>query len=478
MAVATTTAPKAAGGEALPASGRPVGGGGFRRHLGSLAFLAPAAVWLLVITLYPVVATFRNSLYDESGTSFVGLQHYKDIFTTPGLVLVFRNNAIWVIVFPFVVTFLGLVFAVLTERIKWSTAFKTIIFMPIVFSGTAAGLVWRQIFDLDPHIGIVNAAMQTVGDWFNPPGLYPIDVSSGQSVSALASTGLQAGPSGSLQSASTAGAGDVLQLGMIGIPPATLQAVGAQPAQVASSSSGAISGLVYRAFSPSHPTVRDQVFPDEDGIPGLKLTMLANDGTSAGTAVTDQHGNFRFAGVGGGTYRVRIDAGNFKSGFTGISWLGTQSLTPTSHLSAIPQALFSLPLIDLSMIVAYLWMWAGFSMVVIAAGLAALNRELLEAARVDGATEWQVFRRITVPLLAPVLVVVFVTMIINVLKLFDVIINMAPGSSQGDASTLALEMYNDGFTGGIHTGLASALAVILFLLVIPAMVINIRRIRG
>jgi alpha-glucoside transport system permease protein len=147
-------------------------------------------------------------------------------------------------------------------------------------------------------------------------------------------------------------------------------------------------------------------------------------------------------------------------------------------LSAIPQALFSLPLIDLSMIVAYLWMWAGFSMVVIAAGLAALNRELLEAARVDGATEWQVFRRITVPLLSPVLVVVLVTMIINVLKLFDVIINMAPGSSQGDASTLALEMYNDGFTGGIHTGLASALAVILFLLVIPAMVINIRRIRG
>jgi alpha-glucoside transport system permease protein len=477
VAVATTAAPKAAGGAALPASGQPVGGG-FRRHLGSLAFLAPAAIWLLIITLYPVVATFRNSLYDESATNFVGLQHYKDIFTTPGLVLVFRNNAIWVIVFPFVVTFLGLVFAVLTERIKWSTAFKTIVFMPIVFSGTASGLVWRQIFDLDPHIGIVNATLQTVSDWVNPPGLYPIDVSSGQSVSGLASTGLETGPSGSLQSSSTAKSGDVLQLGMIGIAPASLQAVGAESASVASSSSGAITGLVYRAFSPSHPTIRDQVFPDEDGIPGLKLTLLSSDGSSAGTTVTGSHGDFRFAGVGGGSYRVRIDASNFKAGFTGVSWLGTQSLTPTSHLSAIPQALFSLPLIDLSMIVAYLWMWAGFSMVVIAAGLAALNRELLEAARVDGATEWQVFRRITVPLLSPVLVVVLVTMIINVLKLFDVIINMAPGSSQGDASTLALEMYNDGFTGGIHTGLASALAVILFLLVIPAMVINIRRIRG
>jgi len=136
------------------------------------------------------------------------------------------------------------------------------------------------------------------------------------------------------------------------------------------------------------------------------------------------------------------------------------------------------PLVDLAMIVAYLWMWAGFAMVVIGAGLTSLNRELLEAGRVDGATEAQIFRRITMPLLAPVLVVVLVTMIINVLKIFDVILNMAPGSSQGDASTLALVMFNEGFTGGIHSGLASAIAVILFLLVIPAMVANLRRIRG
>jgi alpha-glucoside transport system permease protein len=69
-------------------------------------------------------------------------------------------------------------------------------------------------------------------------------------------------------------------------------------------------------------------------------------------------------------------------------------------------------------------------------------------------------------------------MIINVLKIFDVILNMAPGASQGDASTLALLMFNSGFTGGIHSGLASAVAVILFLLVVPAMVANLRRIRG
>jgi len=462
----------------VPSTGKSTGGGGFRDQLGSLGFLAPAAIWLLVITLYPVVATFRNSVFDESATSYVGLHNYQAIFSTASILVSFRNNVIWVIVFPFLVTFLGLVFAVLSERIRWSTAFKTIVFIPIVFSATASALIWRSIFDLDPHIGMVNAAVQTASGWVNPPGLYPVNRGAGQTVAALASSGLERGPSNSLESTSTATAGDTLELGMIGINATTLQLVGAQSAVEPSASSGAITGLVYRDFSPSHPTIRGQVFPDEDGLPGLKLTLLGADGTSAATTTSDQHGGFRFAGVGSGSFLVRIDSSNFRSGFTGIFWLGGQSLTPTASLSQTAQALLSVPLIDLSMIIAYLWIWAGFSMVVIGAGLAALNRELLEAGRVDGATEFQIFRRITMPMLAPVLVVVFVTMIINVLKVFDIIINMAPGASQGDASTLALEIFNSGFTGGIHSGLASALAVILFLLVIPAMVSNVRRIRG
>ena len=463
--------------QVVPTTRKPAGGGR-RDQFGSLLFLAPAAIWLAAITIYPVIATFRNSLYDETATTYVGLGNYKSVFSTASIIVNFRNNVIWVVIFPFLVTFLGLVFAVLTERIRWSTAFKAIIFMPIVFSATASALIWRTIFDLDPHVGMVNAAVQTASDWVNPPGLYPVNTSAGQTTAALASTGLTPGPSGSLQSSSTAAAGDTVELGLIGINTATLQVVGAQTAVPPSPSSGGITGLVYRDFSPSHPTARGQVFPDEDGLPGLRLTLLRGDGTSAASTTTDQHGNFRFANVGSGNFRVQLDAKNFQSGFTGIFWLGSQSLTPTSHLSQTAQALLSVPLVDLAMIVAYLWMWAGFAMVVIGAGLTSLNRELLEAGRVDGATEGQIFRRITMPMLAPVLVVVLVTMIINVLKIFDIILNMAPGSSQGDASTLALAMYNDGFTGGIHSGLSSALAVILFLLVIPAMVSNLRRIRG
>jgi alpha-glucoside transport system permease protein len=462
---------------AVPFARKPTGGG-WRDQFGSLLFLAPAAIWLLAITIYPVIATFRNSLYDETATNYIGLSNYQSVFSTASIIVNFRNNVIWVVIFPFLVTFLGLLFAVLTERIRWSTAFKAIIFMPIVFSATASALIWRTIFDLDPHVGMVNAAVQTASDWVNPPGLYPVNTSAGQTVAALASTGLSPGASGSLQSTSTAAAGDTVDLGLIGINATTLQIVGAQTAVPPSASSGAISGLVYRDFSPSHPTVRGQLFPDEVGLPGLRLALVRGDGTSAASTTTDQHGNFRFNSVGSGSFRVQIDAKNFQSGFTGIFWLGSQSVTPTSHLSQTAQALLSVPLVDLAMIVAYLWMWAGFAMVVIGAGLTSLNRELLEAGRVDGATETQIFRRITMPLLAPVLVVVLVTMIINVLKIFDIILNMAPGSSQGDASTLALAMYNDGFTGGIHSGLSSALAVILFLLVIPAMVSNLRRIRG
>lgn len=478
VGVSAPAADRPAAPARIETTGKPAGGRGWRDHLGSLAFLAPGAIWLLVVTLYPVIATLRNSLFDETATTYVGLHNYRVIFSTASILVAFRNNVIWVVVFPVLVTFLGLVFAVLTERIRWSTAFKTIIFMPIVFSATASALVWRTIFDLDPHIGMVNASIQTVSDFITPPGLYPVNTSAGQTVAAFASNGLRPGPGGSLESTSTASAGDTMDLGLIGISPAILQAVGAQTVVLPSSASGAITGVVYRDFSPSHPTVRGQVFPDEDGLPGLKLNLVAPDGTTAGSTATDLHGGFRFDNVGSGNFRVQLDPRNFRSGFTGIFWLGSQSLTPTSHLSQSAQALLSVPLVDMAMIFAYLWMWAGFSMVVIGAGLAALNRELLEAGRVDGASEWQIFRRITMPLLAPVLVVVFVTMIINVLKIFDVVLNMAPGSSQGDASTLALEIYNDGFTGGLHTGLASALAVILFLLVIPAMILNIRRIRG
>ncbi len=113
-----------------------------------------------------------------------------------------------------------------------------------------------------------------------------------------------------------------------------------------------------------------------------------------------------------GPQRVAIGKETFEEPFSGVSWLGSSLITPAIML-------------------AYIWVWAGFAMVVIGAGLAAIPRDLLEAARTDGATERQVFRRVTVPLLRPVLVVVFVTMLINVLKVFDIVLSVAPGIESG-----------------------------------------------
>ena len=459
-----------------PARPRPGRSRPLRRHAWSLLFLAPAAAWLAVVVIYPVFATIRYSLFNDSG-SFVGLSNYKSLFTTDSLLIPFRNNVIWVVIFPFFVTVFGLVFAVLSERIRWATAFKAIIVMPIVFSTTASALVWTNIFDLDPHVGAVNAAVQAVSDWFNPPGAYPVDTAAGQTVAALASAGDRSA-NGAILSTATVRPGDTVRLGLIGISPLTLQRLGAKPPRPPTAAPGSITGVVWRDFSPAHPTDRSTLYPDEQGLPMLHLALLGAGGSSVASTTTDTRGLFRFSGVPPGTYRVQVVPSNFQAGFTGTFWLGPQSLTPTGSASQTAQALLSVPLIDVGMIIAYLWIWSGFSMVLIGAGLSALDRQVLEAARVDGATEWQTFRRVTMPLLAPVLTVVFVTAVINVLKIFDIVVNMAPGASQQQANTLALQIYNSGFSGGIHTGLASAIAVILFVLVVPAMVWNLKKLRA
>jgi alpha-glucoside transport system permease protein len=197
--------------------------------------------------------------------------------------------------------------------------------------------------------------------------------------------------------------------------------------------------------------------PTERGLPGMTVEILRGSKVVA-TAETDSAGRFAAPDLTGGGYTVRLAADNFAEPFNGLTWLGPSLITP-------------------AVIGAYIWIWAGFAMVLISAGLAALPREALEAARVDGATEWQVFRRVTIPLVRPVLVVVLVTLTINVLKIFDLVYVLAPESSQDEANVIALEMYRVSFGGGLDYGLGSALAVLLFVLVLPAMLFNIRRLR-
>jgi alpha-glucoside transport system permease protein len=422
----------------------------WRQHLVPALFLAPALVFLIVWLVYPTVRTVIRSFFDRGGSEFVGIDNFKELFTTDTLLTAIKNNVIWVAVVPALVTAIGLIFAVLTERIRWSTAFKTVVFMPMAISLFAAGVIWRVMDEKDPERGTVNAAIDVARDAFTSGGVLTAGRGS--------TPALQGSPERGLVLRTVVRPGGAALLGLTAIPPADVPS-DARQAATPERSPGAIVGTVWRDFKPGGGTP-GRVESQEQGLPGVtvELRRAGEGGGTVASTTSGRNGGFSFGQVKPGAYRVAIPAETFAEPFTGVSWLGPKLITPAVML-------------------AYIWVWAGFAMVVIAAGLSAISREVLEAARTDGATEWQVFRRVTVPMLAPVLSVVFITMVINVLKVFDIILSVAPASSQDDANVIALAMWRTSFGGVNDFGLGSAIAVFLFLLVLPVLALNIRRFR-
>jgi alpha-glucoside transport system permease protein len=320
--------------------------------------------------------------------------------------------------------------------------------MPLAISLFAAGVIWRIMDQKEPERGTVNAMIAVVADAVNPPGPLP--------------TAFAATPA--LQGSDTEGftlrrpipPGGVALMPLTGIPPEDVPA-GAEQAVQPERQAGGITGVVWRDFRPGGGTP-GKVEQQELGLPGVTVQLLDDSGGQVASTTTAGDGSFAFEDLEPGAYRAKIGAQTFQKPFAGVDWLGPSLITPAA-------------------MIAYIWVWAGFAMVVIAAGLAAIPRDTLEAARTDGASEWQVFRRVTVPLLAPVLSVVFITMLINVLKVFDIILSVAPGSVQDDANVIALAMWRTSFGGVNDFGLGSAIAVFLFLLVIPILLLNVRRFR-
>jgi alpha-glucoside transport system permease protein len=434
--------------EPPPAAAPPAPTTGFlRRHAVAIGFLAPATIMLGVWIVYPTIYTIWRSFFGRNG-GFVGIDNYKAIFTTNILVKSIENTAIWILVAPALVTAIGLVFAVLTERVRWAVAFKTVVFMPMAISLFATGVIWHVMYIKDPSQGAVNAGIGAVRSWFVTPGVL-------QSANPSTATLTGSSQTGFVLKKPLA-AGGTAELGLTAIPPEEVpasakQAVAPQPKP------GAVTGVVWRDFSPGGGTP-GKVEKGELGLPGVKVDLFDSSGKKVQTTTSGADGAFTFENVKGSGLNAGVDKATFEAPYGGVSWLGSKLITP-------------------SIIIAYIWVWAGFAMVVIGAGLAAISREVLEAARTDGATEWQVFRRITVPMLAPVLSVVFITMLINVLKVFDIIISIAPGSTQSDAAVIAVQMWRQSFGGSNNFGLGSAIAVFLFVLVIPVLLLNVRRFR-
>jgi alpha-glucoside transport system permease protein len=272
-------------------------------------WLAPALAFLFVYLVYPTIGTAVRSLQDQLGTKWVGLSNYAWFFSDSGTLSALKNNLIWVIGLTILTVGFGLLIAVLVDRVRYESIAKSVIFMPLAISGTAASVIWLFMFAYQPH-----GAAQT----------------------------------------------------------GTLNAV---------------------------------------------LTPLS---------------------------------------------VGPVPFMTVSNFS----------LNTILLVVVMTWMWTGFGMVIISAALKSINPELLEAARVDGANELQVFRNITFPLLTPTLAVVATTIIITALKAFDIVYVMTNGNF--DTQVIANAMYQEMFLND-DFGRGSAIAIVLMIAIIPVMAVNIRR---
>jgi alpha-glucoside transport system permease protein len=417
----------------------------------AIVFLAPALILLAAIMVYPLLYTVVRSLFADAPAgdtgSFSWFHQYQKLFTDTSTLRALKNNLIWLIVVPTLVTIFGLIFAVLSERVRWKSAFRLILFMPMAISSLAAGVTFGLIYSDAPSQGLANAVTTGIHDTFVSTTGYP-------DLHTADATVLTGTPAKGYTSVKTYSGTSAVLVPLTGL---NLQKPPKSAKQAAPASGPGLNGVVWNDFKLGGGGSKGAIDQGEIGVPGITVHAVQN-GKNVASATTSDTGAFSFPKLTSGSYSIGLPAGDFTSSYKGLSWLGPNLITP-------------------AIILAYLWAWCGFAMVLLASGMSSISREALEAARMDGATEFQVFRKVTVPLLAPVLTVVLVTMIINVLKVFDLvyIISQTAGANGKYSNVLATQLYSS--YGNLQYGAASAVGVVLVLLVLPAMIINIRRFR-
>lgn len=323
----------------------PRGDGGRRRAPAThrrlaAAFLLPALLLLGALVVYPIVFSVHRSLFDASGTGFVGLDNYGAMFSDDGIRTALKNTVIWVAVAPAVATALGLIFAVLTERIRWGTAFKLIVFMPMAISMLAAGIIFRLVYDQDPQRGVANAVWVAVHDTFAGPAPFP--GARPRPRAALAPSG-----GGAFTTRAAVRAGSPVKLPLIAVRPDDLR--GARPAAEAGSRPGTVTGTVWLDFTRGGGGRPDVLDRGEKALAGLRVEAVRG-GRVVASATTAADGTFALPGGPAAGARLRLPAADFAETYRGVDWLGPALVTP-------------------AIIGSYVWMWAGFAMVLIAAGL-------------------------------------------------------------------------------------------------------------
>jgi alpha-glucoside transport system permease protein len=284
-----------------------------RRLISPLLFVGPALLLIAFLIVYPTIRTIILSLYTQVGIGFnpplrfIGLGNYTFMLQDSDIHTAVVNNILWIVIVTPITVALGVIFAVLFDRVRYEAVAKSIVFIPMAISATASAVIWRLMYATDPHTGTINAILQ-------------------------------------------------------------------------------------------------RILPH----------------------------------------------------FQGISFLGASNF------------------VNFALMGAQVWTSLGFAVVILSAALKAIPRDLTEAARIDGATELQIFRRVTVPLMWPTITVIGTLTMIGVLKIFDLVYAMTGGGPAGASTVLALRMYVESFQNA-NPGYGSAIAVVLLIAVMPIMALNIRR---
>jgi len=131
-------------------------------------FVGPSLVLIGLLVVYPSVRTIYNSMTSTNGigfnvaTTFVGFDNYRTMFNDPALGTAIRNNILWLVIVTPLTVVLGVVFAVLFDKVRYEAIPKSIVFIPMAISATASGVIWRLMYADDPNTGTINAIL----GWF------------------------------------------------------------------------------------------------------------------------------------------------------------------------------------------------------------------------------------------------------------------------------------------------------------------------
>ena len=345
-------------------------------------FLGPAIVALGLYLGYPVFETLRLSLTDRSqDDAFVGLANYQQMFAEPKFWEAMRNNMLWLIVVPAASTAFGLLAAQLTDRIKWGSIAKSLIFMPMAISFVGASVIFKLVYDARPagneQIGILNAV------WMQFDG----------------------------------GFGSILFLKLVPV-------------------------LILAAFA----------------------AIVAYVGWLLIRPILDGKDNFALKAL-------RAISGLVSLYIAVIALRNIFEIIGMDFPYGQPQTWLTLPFYNnFFLMVVLIWIQTGFAMVILSAALRGIPEETVEAAIVDGANPFQIFFKIKVPQIMPTIVVVWTTITLVVLKVFDIVFAMTNG--QWETQVLANYMYDKLFRAN-DWGIGSASAIIIMLLVSPILIWNV-----